>query len=90
MIEKLCDRLDLKFPTQRLPYPVVDKIAGAMEFVSRILPGQPEPPLTRYSVAMISLSTTLDITAAKNDLGYKPRVSIEEGFEEFVKWWKSK
>lgn len=90
MIEKLCQRLDLKFPTQRLPYPVVDTIAGAMEFICHILPGQPEPPLTRYSVAMISLSTTLDITAAKKDLGYQPRVLIDEGFEEFIKWWRSK
>ncbi len=90
MIEKLCERLDLKFPTQRLPYPFVDTVAGTMEFVYKLLPGQPEPPLTRYSVAMISISTTLDISAAKKDLGYQPRVSIEDGFEEFVKWWKAK
>ena len=90
MIRKLCDRLDLKYPTQKLPYPLVDRIASTLEFVARLLPGQPEPPLTRYSVAMISLSTTLDITAARNDLGYSPRVSNEEGFEEFVEWWKRK
>ena len=90
MVEKLCQRLDLKYPTQRLPYPLVDKIAGALEFAARLLPDQPEPPLTRYSVAMISLSTTLDISAARNDLGYKPRVSNEEGFEKFVKWWKAR
>jgi len=90
MIEKLCQRLNLKYPTQRLPYPLVDRIAGALEFVARLLPNQPEPPVTRYSVAMISLSTTLDITAAKNDLGYQPRVSNEEGFEKFVEWWKKK
>ena len=90
MIEKLCQRLDLKYPTQRVPYPLVDKIAGAMEFVARLLPNQLEPPLTRYSVAMISLTTTLDISAARRDLGYAPRVSNEEGFERFVEWWKSK
>jgi len=90
MVEKLCQRLDLKYPTQRLPYPLVDKIAGAMEFVARLMPDQPEPPLTRYSVAMISLTTTLDITAARRDLGYTPRVSNEEGFEKFVEWWKKK
>ena len=90
MIEKLCERLDLKFPTQRLPYPFVNAVAGGMEFIYKLLPGQPEPPLTRYSVAMISISATLDISAAKKDLGYQPRVSIEDGFEEFVKWWKAK
>lgn len=88
MIQKLCERLDLKYPAQQLPYPLVDKIAGAMEFVARLLPNQPEPPLTRYSVAMISLTTTLDISAARRDLGYTPRVSNEEGLEKFVEWWK--
>ncbi len=88
MIQKLCERLDLKYPTRRIAYPVADRIAGVMEFIYRHLPGQPEPPLTRYSAAMISVSTTLDISAARNDLGYKPRVSNEEGFEKFIDWWR--
>jgi len=39
---------------------------------------------------MMSNSTTLDITAAKNELGYKPRVSIDEGVDLFLKWWKER
>jgi nucleoside-diphosphate-sugar epimerase len=37
---------------------------------------------------MLAHSTTLDISAAKNELGYRPRVSVEEGAERFLKWWK--
>ena len=89
MVEKLCRRLNLKYPTRRLPYPVVDAVAGLLEGVYRLLPGRPEPPLTRYSVATVALSTTLDISAAQRDLGYRPRVSIADGFEAFVYWWQS-
>jgi nucleoside-diphosphate-sugar epimerase len=90
MIHKLTHALGIPFPTQRVPHRIVEGAAGAMEVIYWLIPGQPEPPLTRYSVAVICRSTTLDISAARHDLGYVPRVSIEEGFERFVAWWKSR
>jgi nucleoside-diphosphate-sugar epimerase len=36
---------------------------------------------------MLAHSTTLDITAAKTELGYQPKVSVEEGVERFLRWW---
>jgi nucleoside-diphosphate-sugar epimerase len=53
-----------------------------------LIPTHPEPPLTRISVSMLANHTTLDISAAKNELGYKPKVSVNEGFDLFMKWWK--
>jgi nucleoside-diphosphate-sugar epimerase len=88
MVEKLCEALDLEIPTKHISYPVADSVAGAMEAVYRLLPGQPEPPLTRYAVGVLAMSTTLDISAARRDLGYVPRISNEEGFDYFVEWWK--
>ena len=35
------------------------------------------------------VETCADITKAKTDLGYLPKVSIEVGLKEFVKWYKS-
>ncbi|MBI5842692.1 MAG: NAD-dependent epimerase/dehydratase family protein [Chloroflexi bacterium] len=89
MIKKVAGALNLPFPQKHIPYKVADTAAVILELIYRILPGQPEPPLTRYSVSVIAHSATLDISAAKRDLGYKPRISIEEGFDEFVKWWKA-
>lgn len=88
MIKRLCNALDLPFPTRPIPHGVVDKVAGMMEFAYRLLPDQPEPPLTRYGVGVLAMSTTLDISAARRDLGYEPRVSIDDGFDAFVRWWK--
>lgn len=52
-------------------------LAGAAESICAILPGRPEPPLTRYAVKTLAYSQTFDLTAARKALGWEPRVSPE-------------
>ena len=89
LIEKLCIALGYPSPRRHIPYRVADAGAALLEVVYRLLPGQPEPPLTRYSVALLAKNTTLDISAARQELGYQPRVSVAEGFQRFVAWWQA-
>ena len=84
MVERVCDALHLKYPTRKIPYRAAHIFAGMLELIYRALPGQPEPPFTRYSVFVMAQSATLDISAARRDLGYRPRVSIGQGVEEFM------
>jgi nucleoside-diphosphate-sugar epimerase len=60
--------------------------ATAMEAVGRVT-GK-EPVLTRYTVGVLSKGMTLDISAARRDLDYEPRVGMDEGMARFVAWWK--
>lgn len=53
--------------------------ARVLEWVYRILPLSGEPPMTRFVVEQLSTSHWFDITAARRDFGYQPRISIEEG-----------
>jgi len=80
--------LDLPAPKRKISYPIANAVASVLELIYTLVPTHPEPPLTRVSVSMLANSTTLDISAAKNELGYQPKVSINEGFELFMKWWK--
>jgi nucleoside-diphosphate-sugar epimerase len=82
--------LDYPFPKKKIPYKLADTLAGALEIIYRLAPGQPEPPITRYTVSVLANSATLDISAARQELGYKPRISIETGFDEFVQYWKTR
>ena len=41
------------------------------------LPG--EPPMTRFVATQLSTAHWYDISAARRDLGYEPKVSVEEG-----------
>lgn len=52
------------------------------------LPG--EPPMTRFVAKQMSTAHWYDITAAKRDLGYEPKISIEEGLQRTGEWLRAK
>lgn len=89
LINRICDELGFARPSRRISRQAAHHVGGALEFLYSLIPYSPEPPLTRMSVSMMSNSTTLDISAAKNDLGYQPKVSVEEGVQRFLVWWKA-
>jgi nucleoside-diphosphate-sugar epimerase len=71
---------------QRLPFWLVRRVAQVMELRSKWTDGQ-EPPLTVYGVGTLAKTFTLDISKARNLLGYEPRMSVDEAIDEFVKWY---
>jgi len=63
--------------------------AGAVcEVIWNLFRIQREPMLTRYKVAELIYTHTYKIDRARNDLGYQPRVSNEEGFKRLAAWVK--
>ena len=88
LVERICDELGYAHPKRKISYKTDNAAAGVLEFIYSLIPYSPEPPLTRLSVSMMANSTTLDISAARKELGYQPKVSVEEGVQRFLKWWK--
>ncbi|MFW5433421.1 NAD-dependent epimerase/dehydratase family protein [Paenibacillus apiarius] len=84
MLAKLFALLDTPFRPIPLAYPIASAAAGLLELRARWLAGGKEPKLTRYAVGLIGRSQTLDITAARERLGYKPRIGTEEGMNRFA------
>ncbi len=57
-------------------------VAGTLiEWAWRLLPLQGDPPMTRFLARQLATAHWYDISAAQRDLGYTPKVSIEEGLE---------
>ncbi len=61
------------------------KLAGwYLETVYRVFRFAGEPAMTRFLAGQLSTSHWYDISAAKRDLGYSPRVSIEDGLKRLA------
>ena len=48
---------------------------------------QGEPPITRFLAEELATSHWFDISAARQELGYHPQVSVEEGLQRLKTWF---
>ncbi len=61
--------------------------AGALlELSYKALGVRSEPPMTRFLARQLSTAHWFDISAARRDLGYHPRVSMAEGMKRLAAW----
>lgn len=81
VIAHIATTLGYPVPSRQIPTPVAMRAAHLMENLWRTLRLRREPPLTRFAVAALAYSSTLDITAARTHLGYTPRVNMETALE---------
>lgn len=65
-------------------------VGAALEASYTLLGRQSEPPMTRFVARQLSTEHWFDISAARTELGYVPRVSIEEGLKRLREWLHSK
>lgn len=72
----------------KLNYPVMSKVVGGIEWLCKIMAIKREPVFTRYTLMTLGFSQTLSIEKAKNELGYEPVYSIEEGIKKYAKWYR--
>ncbi len=90
VVSELLDLLGIPLRARALPYAAAYGAAGLMEAAHRLLKLRGEPVLTRYTVGVLARSQTLDITEARERLGYAPRIAMQEGLHAFARWWKER
>lgn len=69
-------------PERNTPRALLRAAAGAAETAWRLLPLPGEPPITRLAYFLIAMETTIDISKAREELGYEPVITIEEGLAQ--------
>ncbi|SLN37625.1 NAD-dependent epimerase/dehydratase family protein [Roseisalinus antarcticus] len=82
VIERVCAHRNLPLRWRPVPVPVAMAVARASAAVAALTGHRREPAATRYAVGVLAYSQTLDISRARNHLGWSPRISFEEGFRE--------
>jgi nucleoside-diphosphate-sugar epimerase len=87
MAELVFESLKLPVRFRKVPYPLALTAAGGLETYYRLFKRGKEPPITKYAVGLMAKSQTLDISLAKEKLGYSSKVTLDEGMRRFARWW---
>ncbi len=83
-INEILERLGLPRVSRSVPYGLAKSLGATLELAYRVfsLPG--EPRLTRWLATGLARSHYFDISRARRDFGYAPRVSTQEGLERLI------
>ena len=69
-----------------VPFRAAYVLGAMLEGVYSVLPLKGEPPMTRFLAEQLSTTHFYDISAARRDFGYQPRVSMIEGMKQLAAW----
>lgn len=83
-INGLLTALGEKPVTRRVPLPVASALGGACELAWRGLRLRGEPPMTRFVASELAKDHWFDLSAARRDLRYEPRIRMAEGTAALV------
>ena len=72
-----------------ISYKAAWRVGAAMEAIYGVLGVSAEPRMTRFLAAQLATSHHFDVSAAKRDLGYAPRVSTAAGMQRLGEWLNS-
>ncbi len=89
MVDALLDVAGLPPVKGHISANVAFKIGSIFEFIYRSLRIKKEPPLTRFMVTELSTHHYFNISKVKQDLGYSPKVSTQEGLNRLKAWYSN-
>jgi nucleoside-diphosphate-sugar epimerase len=69
-----------------LPFKFAWVMTGILEFIFRVL--NIKSPYTKVTIGLVGRDLSVDSSKARKELGWKTRVSYEEGMEKIKKWIK--
>lgn len=72
--------------TRTVPTWVAWTMGYVLEGIYGMLWPNAEPPMTRFLARELATSHWFDLSAARRDLEYRPKVSIEEGLRRLKEW----
>jgi nucleoside-diphosphate-sugar epimerase len=68
---------------------VATTLGTLCEGLWKLFPLKGEPPMTRFMASELAKDHWFNIAAARRDLGYQPRITMQQGTRELVAWLKS-
>ena len=88
IVNALLRAADAPEVTASVPYPIAYAGGAVLEGVWLLLRLDGEPPMTRFLAEQLSTPHWYDISAAKRDFGYVPKISTAEGLRRTAADWR--
>jgi nucleoside-diphosphate-sugar epimerase len=81
--------MTMGYPVRRKRFKVQTalRIAGLLELAYRKFSLKGEPIVTRFGVQSLAYTRTLNIEKARDELGYRPVVSLQDGLKRTAQWF---
>ena len=90
ILDKLFDELGEKANYRNMNINLMYFVASVIEFNYKLFKIYKEPMITKYNIATLGYSQSLNIESAKRDLGYKPILTLEEGIKKYAEFERNK
>ena len=90
VVNRILDAGGLPPVTRTLSPALAYTIGAILEKVYGLLKLKGEPRMTRFVAKELSTSHWFDLSAARNDFGYQPEVTFDEGIERLREWLTSR
>jgi len=84
LVRKIAATLGVEPPRRHIPRGIFLGICTVVEATFKFL--RKEPPLSRRSLSFFTSNTSFDISKARRELGFSPKVSLEDGLRMAYGW----
>ncbi|MCG8652283.1 MAG: NAD-dependent epimerase/dehydratase family protein, partial [Pirellulales bacterium] len=88
-IAEICRIGGVDPPKRRIGFAAAYAIGGVLETTYRCLGRSSEPPMTRFVAAQLAKDHYFDISAARERLNYRIRISMDQGLESLQRAWQA-
>jgi len=89
LVNRILAAAGLEPVTRSVPAGLACAAGGIMEMIYGVFWPSEEPPMTRFVARELATAHWFDIAAARRDLGYQPKVSLDEGLRRLAIWLRS-
>jgi len=83
-INEVLERLGIPRITRSISYKTARFLGATLELLYSVFPLSGEPRMTRFLASQLARSHYFDISKARRDFGYHPRITITEGLDRLV------
>jgi nucleoside-diphosphate-sugar epimerase len=80
--------LGVPAPARHIPYELALLVGAVSENVGRLVHRREPPPLMRYGLQLLGGENRFVISRAREELGFTPTVSLQDGVRRSVRWYR--